>query len=128
MSTYIIFSMGEPKYKIKADFYDVDKNFMSFYDDDNNLICSINIDEIDFVIDKELMSNFDFLEPVNNEEECDKCDEVDCEYHHSNYEESTEENKSNNTETFKLKPTDKEKSDVNFDELFERILDLYGKK
>ena len=58
MSTYIIFSMGEPKYRIKAYFYDVDKHFMSFYDEDDNLIVSINVDEIDFILDKEHENKF----------------------------------------------------------------------
>ena len=127
MSTYIIFSMGEPKYKIKADFYDVDKHFMSFYDEDDNLICSINVDEIDCVADKEQMNKLDFLEPVD-EEECNDCNEIECEYHPSNFEESTEEDKPKFTATLTLKPTDKEKSDVDFDELFKRVLGLNGEK
>lgn len=113
MSTYIIFSMGEPKYKVKADFYDVDKNFMSFYDDDDNLICSINVDEIDCVVDKEHMNKLDFIEPVD-EEECDNCDEIECEYRLPKFEEP--------------KPTNKEKSEVDFDELFRRVLGLHGEK
>ena len=126
MSTYIIFSMGEPKYKIKADFYDVDKHFMSFYDENDNLICSINVDEIDCVVDKEHMNKLDFLEHVD-EEECDDCDEIECEYHPSKFEEPTEDEPKYSA-TLKLKPTNKEKSEVDFDELFRRVLDLHGEK
>lgn len=130
MSTYIIFSMGEPKYKVEAYFYDVDKNFMSFYDEDDNLICSINVDEIDCVVDKEHMNKLDFLTPVDEEdcyEYCDDCDEIECEYHPSNFEEPKED-EPKFTATLKLKPTDKEKSDVDFDELFKRVLGLHGEK
>lgn len=126
MSTYIIFSMGEPKYKIKADFYDVHQHFMSFYDEDDNLICSINVDEIDCVVDKEHMNKLDFLEPVD-EEECEDCDEIECECHPSKFEEPTED-KPKFTATLKLKPTNKEKSEVDFDELFKRVLGLHGEK
>jgi len=121
MSTYIIFSMGEPKYKIKADFYDVHQHFMSFYDENDNLICSINVDEIDCVVDKEHMNKLDFLEPVD-EEECDDCNEIECEYHPSNFEEPKKD------EQNKLKPTEKQKSEVDFDELFRRVLGLHGEK
>ena len=126
MSTYIIFSMGEPKYKVKADFYDVHKHFMSFYDEDDNLICSINVDEIDCVVDKEHMNKLDFLEPVD-EEECGDCDEIECEYHPSKFEEPTED-KSKYSATRTLKPTEKQKSEVDFDELFKRVLGLHGEK
>jgi len=129
MSTYIIFSMGEPKYKVEAYFYDVHQHFMSFYDEDDNLICSINVDEIDCVVDKEHMNKLDFLTPVD-EEECDDCDEIECEYHPSNFEESKEskEDKPKFTSTLKLNPTNKEKSEVDFDELFKRVLGLHGEK
>ena len=119
MSTYIIFSMGEPKYKVKADFYDVAKHFMSFYDENDILICSINVDEIDCVVDKEHMNKLDFLTPVDEEgcgEECEDCDEIECECHPSKFEEPT------------TKPTNKEKSEVDFDELFKRVLGLHGEK
>ena len=129
MSTYIIFSMGEPKYRVEADFYDVDKHFMSFYDEDNNLICSINVDEIDCVADKEQMNKLDFLEPVDEEEcnDCDGCDETECEYHPSKFEEPTEDESKYST-TLTLKPTEKQKSEVDFDELFRRVLGLHGEK
>ena len=127
MSTYIIFSMGEPKYKVEADFYDVDKHFMSFYDENDNLICSINVDEIDCVIDKEHMNKLDFLEPVD-EEECENCNELKCECHPFLNFEEPKEDKPKFTATLTLKPTDKEKSDVDFDELFKRVLGLHGEK
>ena len=126
MSTYIIFSMGEPKYEVTAYFYDVDKNFMNFYEEDDNLICSINVDEIDCVVDKEHMNKLDFLEPVD-EEECDDCNEIECECHPSKFEEPKED-EPKFTATLKLKPTDKEKSEVDFDELFKRVLGLNGEK
>ena len=126
MSTYIIFLMGEPKYKVEADFYDVDKHFMSFYDENDTLICSINVDEIDCVVDKEHMNKLDFLEPVD-EEECEDCEEIECECHPSNFEESKED-EPKFTATLKLKPTNKEKSEVDFDELFKRVLGLHGEK
>ena len=126
MSTYIIFSMGEPKYKVEADFYDVDKHFMSFYDEDDNLICSINVDEIDCVVDKEHMNKLDFLEPVD-EKACEDCDEIECECHPSKFEEPKED-EPKFTATLKLKPTNKEKSEVDFDELFKRVLGLHGEK
>lgn len=126
MSTYIIFSMGEPKYKIKAYFYDVDKHFMSFYDEDDNLICSINVDEIDCVVDKEHTDKIHFVEPVD-EEDCNDCDEIECECHPSKFEEPKEDEPKFTT-TLKLKPTNKEKSDVDFDELFRRVLGLHGEK
>ena len=126
MSTYIIFSMGEPKYEVTAYFYDVDKNFMNFYEEDDNLICSINVDEIDCVVDKEHMNKLDFLEPVD-EEECDDCNEIKCECHPSNFEEPKED-EPKFTATLKLKPTNKEKSEVDFDELFKRVLGLNGEK
>ena len=131
MTTYIIFSMEKPKYKVEADFYDVDKNFMSFYDDDDNLICSINIDEIDCVVDKEHINKLHFVEPVD-EKECEKCEEVECELHPSNFEEPTnnesQEDKPVYTATLKLKPTNNEKSELDFDELFRRVLGLHGEK
>lgn len=115
MSTYIIFSMGEPKYEVTAYFYDVDKNFMNFYEEDDNLICSINVDEIDCVVDKEHTDKIHFVELVN-EEDCNDCDEIECECHPSKFEEPT------------TKPTNKEKSEVDFDELFKRVLGLHGEK
>lgn len=127
MSTYIIFSMGEPKYKVKADFYDIhNSHFMSFYDEDDNLICSINVDEIDCVVDKEHMNKLDFLEPVN-EEECEDCDEIECECHLSNFEKPIKD-KPKYSATLTLNPTNKEKSEVDFDELFKRVLGLHGEK
>ena len=126
MSTYIIFSMGEPKYEVTAYFYDVDKNFMNFYEEDDNLICSINVDEIDCVVDKEHMNKLDFLEPID-EKECEDCDEIECECHPSNFEEPKED-EPKFTATLKLKPTNKEKSEVDFDELFKRVLGLNGEK
>lgn len=126
MSTYIIFSMGEPKYKVEAYFYDVDKHFMSFYDEDDNLIGSINVDEIDFVVDKEHMNKLYFLEPVNKED-YGGCDKIKCECHTSKFEEPTE-NESKYSATRTLKPTEKQKSEVDFDELFKRVLGLHGKK
>ena len=138
MSTYIIFSMGEPKYKVEAYFYDVDKHFMSFYDEDDNIICSINIDEIDYVVDKEYTDKIHIIEPVD-EEECADCDEIECECHPSKFEiptdVKTEKDKPKYTVTMDFKPmfksTDKKsehKETDNFDELFKRVLGLHGEK
>ena len=117
MSTYIIYSMGEPTYRVEADFYDIDKGFATFYDENDNLIVSINTDDIDFILDKDQNSKFAVLEPVD-EENCEICDNTDCESN-PNYKEP----KKLDTPT-----KDKKKSDDNFDELFKRVLGLNGKK
>ena len=137
MSTYIVFSMGEPKYRVEAYFYDVDKHFMSFYDEDNNLIVSINVDEIDCVLDKEQSNNFHIIEPVDDDcedcEKCEECDDVECEFHPSNNEENKEpeeikDNRHNYTATLTFKPTEGKSTEVDFDALFKRVLGLHGEK
>ena len=132
MSTYIIFSMGEPKYRVEAYFYDVDKHFMSFYDEDDNLIVSINVDEIDFVLDKEHENKFHIVEQLDEpaEEGCgDDCDDIECECHPSNNVKSEEkEDKPKYTATLTFKPTEGKSTEVNFDALFQRVLGLHGEK
>lgn len=138
MSKYIIYLSNEPMYQVEAEFYDVDKGFMSFYDDEHNLIASFNVDGIDFVVDSEYKTKIHIIEPVD-EEECAECEDIECECHPSKFEIPTdvkpEKDKPKYTVTMDFKPmfksTDKKsehKETDNFDELFKRVLGLHGEK
>ena len=117
MSTYTIFSFNEPQYKVKADFYDVQDGFMCFYDEHDELIGSFNVDNIDFVMDEEHKNKITILEPVE-ENECADCDEFKCE---SNPHFAPKKE-------VPTKQNVQKKQEDNFDELFKRVLGLYGKK
>ena len=126
MSTYIIFTMGEPKYKVEADFYDVTRGFMSFYGENNELIASFNADEIDFVVDKDYQDNVKFLEKdedcEENQNDCSDCDDIECENNPLYVSPKKDVNPP------KKSGVQQNKSNDNFDELFRRVLGLYGKK
>lgn len=73
MVKFVIVFDGEPVSSIKALYYEVEDGFMHFYDDEDNLIVSYNINAIDYVVDYD---NLDKVGVFTKEE--DDCDDCEC--------------------------------------------------
>lgn len=71
MSNYIIFKNHIPTHTIKADFYDEEgsNNYVLFFDAHDNLICSINNNSIDVIVDEK---HLDKIEVFNIDGYLDK--------------------------------------------------------
>lgn len=75
MVKFVIVFDGEPVSSVKAFYYEVEDGFMHFYDDEDNLIASYNVNAIDYVVDYD---NLDKVGTFTKEDECD-CEDCDCE-------------------------------------------------
>ena len=75
MVKFVIVFDGEPVSSVKALYYEVEDGFMHFYDDEDNLIVSYNVNAIDYVVDYD---NLDKVGVFTKEDECD-CEDCDCE-------------------------------------------------
>lgn len=115
MSKYIIFYSNEPTHTVEADFYDVARGFLHFYDENNNLIGSFNEHEVDFILDEERKNKVKIIEQTDDN--CNYCDELECNFC------PRDENKEKDTKPTELK-NDKEK----FDELFLKVLGIHAEK
>ena len=73
MVKFVIVFDGEPVSSIKALYYEVEDGFIHFYDDEDNLIVSYNINAIDYVVDYD---NLDKVGVFTKEE--DDCDDCEC--------------------------------------------------
>ena len=74
MVKFVIVFDGEPVSSVKALYYEVEDGFMHFYDDEDNLIVSYNVNAIDYVVDYD---NLDKVGVFTKEDECD-CDDCEC--------------------------------------------------
>lgn len=74
MVKFVIVFDGEPVSSVKALYYEVEDGFMHFYDDEDNLIVSYNINAIDYVVDYD---NLDKVGVFTKEDECD-CNDCEC--------------------------------------------------
>ena len=77
MVKFVIVFDGEPVSSVKALYYAVEDGFMHFYDDEDNLIVSYNLNAIDYVVDYD---NLDKVGTFTKEDECD-CEDCDCGEH-----------------------------------------------
>ena len=73
MVKFVIVFDGEPVSSVKALYYEVEDGFMHFYDDEDNLIVSYNVNAIDYVVDYD---NLDKVGVFTKEE--DDCDDCEC--------------------------------------------------
>ena len=72
MVKFVIVFDGEPVSSVKALYYEVEDGFMHFYDDEDNLIVSYNVNAIDCVVDYD---NLDKVGVFTKEEvDCDDCE------------------------------------------------------
>lgn len=80
MVKFVIVFDGEPVSSVKALYYEVEDGFMHFYDDEDNLIVSYNVNAIDYVVDYD---NLDKVGTFTKEDECDceNCEDCDCGEH-----------------------------------------------
>lgn len=80
MVKFVIVFDGEPVSSVKALYYEVEDGFMHFYDDEDNLIVSYNVNAIDYVVDYD---NIDKVGVFTKEDECDceNCEDCDCGEH-----------------------------------------------
>lgn len=80
MVKFVIVFDGEPVSSVKALYYEVEDGFMHFYDDEDNLIVSYNVNAIDYVVDYD---NIDKVGVFTKEDECDceNCEDCDCGKH-----------------------------------------------
>lgn len=74
MVKFVIVFDGEPVSSVKALYYEVEDGFMHFYDDEDNLIVSYNVNAIDYVVDYD---NLDKVGVFTKEDECD-CNDCEC--------------------------------------------------
>lgn len=121
MTTYITFYEDEPKYKITAEFYEIEDGFVFFYDTEDNVIVSINAAEIDFILDKKYQNQFGILERIREDEIEDDEENEDEEIEEEN-EDEEENNKSKYIATFTIKPTNKDKFDDEFNILLKKLI------